>query len=352
MWSKPLLNTNIKKNRCLLPPALLHEEYPLSTKEIQTVIKSRNTISNILHDNDDRLVVIVGPCSIHDVKAAKEYANLLFQEAQKHKNELLIVMRVYFEKPRTTIGWKGLINDPHLDNSFNINKGLRMAYKLLLDITKLGLACSTEFLDTITPQYLSGLISWGAIGARTTECQLHRELASGISCPIGFKNGTNGNIDIAVDALRSARSAHTFLGFTESNQINIIESSGNNDVHLILRGGKQGPNYKKEYVDDASNILESHSLPKKVMIDCSHGNSNKNFKNQEKVVKDIASQIIEGNNNILGVMIESNLKEGNQPISSIPLKYGQSITDSCVGWNKTVEMLNNLAESIILKRKK
>ena len=343
-------NTRIKDKRTLVPSGVIHEEHPITKEATATVIAARKAVSNVLQNKDDRMVVVVGPCSVHDIKAAKEYAGLLLKEAKKHENELVVIMRVYFEKPRTTVGWKGLINDPDLDNSFKINKGLRMARQLLLDISDMGLPCATEFLDVISPQYISDLIAWGAIGARTTESQIHRELASGLSCPIGFKNGTKGSIGIAVDAVRAAKSKHHFLGVTKQGTTAIFETIGNADAHIILRGGNDGPNYEKEYVDQTASALKEHNLPHKVMIDCSHGNSSKDYKKQSLVIDDVCQQYRQGSNDILGVMIESNLKEGNQSIFVTPLEYGKSITDACVDWKETVEMLDKLAHAVKDKR--
>lgn len=343
-------NVRIKDKRTLVPSSVLHKEYPITKNSVKTVISARKAISNILKNRDERMIIVVGPCSVHDVKSAKEYARLLLQEAKKHISELVIIMRVYFEKPRTTIGWKGLINDPDLSNSFRINKGLRMARQLLLDISNMGLPCATEFLDVISPQYISDLVAWGAIGARTTESQTHRELASGLSCPIGFKNGTKGNIGIAIDAVRAAASKHHFLGVTKQGSTAIFETTGNKDTHIILRGGENGPNYFRKYVDETAKLLQEYNLPHKIMIDCSHGNSRKDHKKQSLVVDDICKQYNDSGKNILGVMIESNLREGNQSIFVTPLEYGKSITDACVGWKETVQMIDKLAY-IVKKRK-
>ena len=339
-------NTRISDKRTLVPSGVIHEEHSITKTASATVISARKVISNILHNKDDRLVVVVGPCSVHDVKAAKEYADLLLEEAKKHANELVVVMRVYFEKPRTTVGWKGLINDPDLDNSFKINKGLRLARQLLLDISDKGLPCATEFLDVISPQYISDLISWGAIGARTTESQVHRELASGLSCPIGFKNATNGAVGIAVDAVKASKSKHHFLGVTKQGTTAIFETSGNSDAHIILRGGSDGPNYTREHVASTAESLNKNELPYKVMVDCSHGNSNKDYKRQSIVIDDVCQQICSGAKDLLGVMIESNLKAGNQSIFVTPLEYGKSITDACVDWEETRVMLEKLAQSV------
>ena len=293
---------------------------------------------------------VVGPCSVHDVKATKEYSVLLLKAAKKYVAELIIIMRVYFEKPRTTVGWKGLINDPDLDNSFKINKGLRIARQLLLDISHMGLPCATEFLDVISSQYILDLTAWGSIGARTTESQIHRELVSGLSCPVGFKNGIEGSISIAVNAVRAAKSKHHFLGVTKHGTAAIFETTGNTEAHIILRGGNNGPNYTKEYIDRTAKTLKEHNLHHKVMIDCSHGNSGKDYKKQSLVIEYICEQVRNGNEDILGLMIESNLKEGNQSISLRPLEYGKSITDACIGWKETTKMLDKLGQAVKEKR--
>jgi len=324
----------------------LLDDQPISDASAETVHNARKEFSDILNKKDNRLAVVVGPCSIHDTKAAIEYANLLLEEKQKLKDELLIIMRVYFEKPRTTIGWKGLINDPDLDNSFNIDKGLSVSRQLLRDINDLGMPAGTEFLDVITPQYIADLISWGAIGARTTESQVHRELASGSSCPIGFKNATNGGIQVAADAIGSALNPHKFLSVTKEGKAAIFSSSGNKDCHVILRGGKD-PNYKKEYIDQTAEILRSNDLEDSIMVDMSHGNSSKQHKRQIDVCADVASQIISGESRITGVMIESNLEEGNQKADDLDnLIYGKSITDACIDWKDTKDCLHKLADSV------
>ena len=345
-------NTRITGLMEVSPPNEIITEIPISADSSQLVFKSRKEISDILHGRDDRLVVVVGPCSIHDPKSALEYAKRLKSLETKHSNQLKIVMRVYFEKPRTTIGWKGLINDPNLDNSYDVNLGLRKARKVLLDINNLGLPAGTEFLDMITPQYLADLISWGAIGARTTESQIHRELASGLSCPVGFKNSTNGSIQVAIDAIGSASNSHIFLSITKEGKSAIFNSSGNEDCHVILRGGSD-TNYESSFVESTSKELEAAKKSKNVMIDMSHGNSKKQFKRQLIVNKDISDQISSGEDRIFGVMIESNLEEGNQKIGPLEeIKYGQSITDACVGWNDTEIMINQLSTAIENKRKK
>lgn len=345
-------NTRITGLMEVSPPNEIITEIPISADSSELVFKSRKEISDILHGRDDRLVVVVGPCSIHDPESALEYAKRLKSLEAKHSNQLKIVMRVYFEKPRTTIGWKGLINDPNLDNSYDVNLGLRKARKVLLDINNLGLPAGTEFLDMITPQYLADLISWGAIGARTTESQIHRELASGLSCPVGFKNSTNGSIQVAIDAIGSASNSHIFLSITKEGKSAIFNSSGNEDCHVILRGGSD-TNYESSFVESTSKELEAAKKSKNVMIDMSHGNSKKQFKRQLIVNKDISDQISSGEDRIFGVMIESNLEEGNQKIGPLEeIKYGQSITDACVGWNDTEIMINQLSTAIENKRKK
>jgi 3-deoxy-7-phosphoheptulonate synthase len=336
--------------RALVPALVILEELPITRKVEKTVLQARDDISNVLHSKDDRLVVVVGPCSIHDTKAALEYAGKLAEQVEKHKNELVIIMRVYFEKPRTTVGWKGLINDPDLNSTFNINKGLRQARDLLLKINEMGLPCGTEYLDVISPQYLADLVSWGAIGARTTESQIHRELASGLSCPVGFKNGTNGGTQIAIDAIRSAQSSHHFLSMTKQGITAIFETSGNDDAHIILRGGQSGTNFHSEAVNEAAELLGKYDMPYKVMIDCSHGNSLKDYKRQPLVCESVAQQVISGSDNILGIMVESHLVEGNQSISDRPLVYGKSITDACVSWESTLEMFDMLSNAVKQKR--
>ncbi|KAH8920521.1 3-deoxy-7-phosphoheptulonate synthase [Atractiella rhizophila] len=351
-------DTRIKGYRPLLPPQILMEEYPANINAIQTVAKGRKGVEDILNGNDDRLFVVVGPCSVHDVKAALEYAEKLRQYATEARGDLHILMRVYFEKPRTTVGWKGLINDPHLDGSFNINTGLRLARALLLEIVSSGLPTACEFLDVISPQYTADLVSWGAIGARTTESQVHRELASALSAPVGFKNGTDGSVSIAIDAIRAASSEHVFLSVTKQGLSAIFETTGNPSTHIILRGSNSGPNYEKEFVKKVAGELEKAQLTPKIMIDCSHGNSKKDYRNQSIVAEDIMKQLSDPDGsgtakNIVGVMIESNLNEGKQ---SIPqegpegLKYGVSVTDSCLSWAKTVEVLEMLRQGVKARR--
>ena len=324
----------------------LISEQPISEKSSETVFNARKEFSDVLYKKDERLAVVVGPCSIHDPSAAKEYAELLLNEKNNLKDNLLIIMRVYFEKPRTIVGWKGLINDPDLDNSFNIDKGLSIARQLLRDINDMGMPAGTEFLDVITPQYIADLISWGAIGARTTESQVHRELASGSSCPIGFKNATNGGIQVAADAIGSALHPHKFLSVTKEGKAAIFSSSGNKDCHVILRGGKE-PNYTEEFINSTSEILQSNGLEESIMVDMSHGNSSKQHKKQIDVCKNIADQISAGEDRITGVMIESNLVEGNQKADDLGnLVYGKSITDACINWQDTVDCLHRLAEAV------
>ena len=324
----------------LLPPIAHLYELPISEQASELVAQTRQQIADILHGKDNRLLVIIGPCSIHDPKAALEYAQRLLPLRQKYEKELLIVMRAYFEKPRTTVGWKGLINDPHLNGTHDINFGLRQARKLLLELNNLGMPASTEFLDMITPQYYADLISWGAIGARTTESQIHRELASGLSCPVGFKNGTDGNLKIAIDALGAASHPHHFLSVTKAGHSAIVHTAGNPDCHVILRGGNGEPNYSSEHVKAAAEQLTQAGLPTKLMVDCSHANSRKDFKRQMEVAQDIATQIQNGEQNIIGVMVESHLVEGRQ---NDPIVYGQSITDACIGWDDTEKLLDLLA---------
>lgn len=337
----------IKSIEVVDPPAALEKELPETESASSTVFHARQQISAILHGKDPRLLVVVGPCSIHDTKAAREYAQLLKNATDELSQELLIVMRVYFEKPRTTVGWKGLLNDPHLDQSFNINDGLRLARHLLVDLAEMGVPAGTEFLDTFTPQYVVGLVSWGAIGARTTESQVHRQLVSGLSCPVGFKNGTSGNVQMAIDAVFSAAQPHTFLGHTKQGRSAIFVTSGNADCHVILRGGRNTVNYTAESVEKVHQQLEAAGLPSRVMIDCSHANSNKDYTRQGLVCRDVAQQVTNGANHILGVMLESNLVAGAQKlVPRRPLVYGQSITDACIGWDETLSLLRELAAAV------
>lgn len=344
----------IKEINELLPPVALLEKFPATENAANTVAHARKAIHQILKGHDDRLLVVIGPCSIHDPAAAKEYAERLLALREELKGELEIVMRVYFEKPRTTVGWKGLINDPHMDNSFRINDGLRIARKLLLDINDSGLPAAGEFLDMITPQYLADLMSWGAIGARTTESQVHRELASGISAPIGFKNGTDGNIRIATDAIQSASRGHHFLSVHKNGQVAIVNTKGNKDCHVILRGGKT-PNYDAASVAAACKDLEAAKLPATLMVDCSHANSSKQHEKQLDVARDVAAQVAGGSRSVFGLMIESHLTAGAQkftPGKDDPsaLEYGKSITDACLGWDASLQALAELSDAVTARR--
>src|SRR5213596_468484 len=340
----------IESFRPLLPPLILLEEQPLSDRGSQTVTRARQEIARILRGEDERLVVIVGPCSIHDPAAAVEYARRLEKLAQEHARDLCIVMRVYFERPRTTVGWKGLINDPHLDGSFAINEGLRRARRLLLDLAELGLPAGCEFLDPISPQFTSDLVSWGAIGARTTESQVHRELASGLSMPVGFKNGTDGSVQVAIDAVRAAREPHSFMGVTEQGLAAIVETRGNPSAHVVLRGGTPGPNHDAANVRRTLEALTATSLPAHLVIDLSHGNSGRDHERQPTVAREVAAQIAAGERGIVGVMAESFIVEGRQDAEAEPLVYGQSITDACIGWDSTVVVLRELAEAVRARR--
>lgn len=334
--------------RPLISPAVLAYYLPLTETASEVVAAARTQADAILRGLDDRLLVVVGPCSIHDPEAAIEYAHLLKAEAERLKDDLFVIMRVYFEKPRTTVGWKGLINDPTLDDSFDINHGLRVARKLLLDLANMGVPAGTEFLDTISPQYIADLIAWGAIGARTTESQIHRELASGLSMPVGFKNGTGGSIQLALDAIRSASRPHHFLSVTKQGVSAIVSTSGNDSCHLILRGGKSGTNYEKDAIGNACAMLREQGLPESVMVDCSHGNSMKDYRNQPLVANALCKQIAEGSKAVTSVMIESNLVEGNQSLTAdrSALTRGKSITDACIGWDDTVTVLDDFAAAV------
>ena len=340
-----LENINISDHEVLITPDSLKSDMPVSAAITEQINESREIVRNIISKKDKRLLVVVGPCSIHDPNAAIDYAHRLKKLSLLLDKRLYIVMRSYFEKPRSTVGWKGLINDPYLDDSFKISEGLKIARKLLLEISEIGLPLATEALDPITPQYLQDLISWSAIGARTTESQTHREMASGLSCAIGFKNGTDGSLEVAINAMQSAVAPHRFLGINPSGQVSIIHTRGNPDVHVVLRGGSNGPNYEKEAVLKSEQQLQGKGLDPSIMIDCSHANSNKDHKNQSKVLDNISKQIREGNKSITGVMIESNIGPGNQSISD-KLEYGISITDACVDWDETERMLTKLAETL------
>ena len=334
----------------VVTPAELIEELPLSDRTSEHIYATRQAIHRILAGEDHRLLVVAGPCSIHDPAAACEYASRLLEPRRSLSDRLLVVMRVYFEKPRTTVGWKGLINDPDLDGRFNIDKGLRVARRLLLDLNDSGMPAGVEFLDLITPQYVADLISWGAIGARTTESQVHREMASGLSCPVGFKNGTGGSIKLAVDAVGAARHPHVFLSLTKNAHSAIFKTSGNEDAHIILRGGKS-PNYESEHVRAAAALLEAAGHPPRLMVDFSHANSAKRPERQRDVCRDVARQIASGENAVMGVMIESHLVAGRQDVvEGRPLTYGQSITDGCIGWEDTVEILEELADAVAARR--
>jgi len=331
-------------------PEQVHDEYPMSEVAARTTHDTRIAIHDILQGEDDRVLAIVGPCSIHNPDAALEYAQHIKRMREELGEELLIVMRVYFEKPRTTVGWKGLINDPNLDDSFEINKGIRLARKLLLDLNEMGVPAGTEFLDLITPQYVADLVSWGAIGARTTESQGHRELSSGLSCPVGFKNGTNGGFQIAVDAIQAARHPHVFISLTKQGKSAIFSTAGNDDCHIILRGGKE-PNYDAASIAKASAELEAAGLPTHLMVDCSHANSRKQFRRQIEVGEDLAGQIAAGNRSITGVMIESHLNEGRQDVvAGEKPAFGISVTDACLGWDDTESLLHTLAEAVRKRR--
>eukprot|EP01066_Platyproteum_vivax_P011781 Platyproteum_vivax@DN5339_c0_g1_i2.p1 len=351
-------NRRIASIKGLLYPQLLLEEVPCGEVAKSTILKTRQCVENVVRGVDDRLLVVVGPCSIHDVKAAMEYATRLQVEAKRLEADLVVCMRVYFEKPRTIVGWKGLINDPHLNETFDINTGLRQSRRLLADINELGVACATEFLDTMIPQYIADLISWAAIGARTAESQLHRELASGLSMPVGFKNSTAGDIKIAVEACKSSMHPHCFLSIAKQGIPGIVLSTGNRDAHLVLRGGTSGTNFDKKQVEEAVALATKLGVVPTVMIDCSHGNSQKDFRNQKKVAASVAEQITLGTKFICGVMIESHLMEGAQSVSNLShktpplqqLQYGVSITDACVGWLETVDILNTLAQAVKSRR--
>jgi len=340
----------IREIKELAPPSHLLREFPASDRASETVFGSRSAIHEILNLEDDRLLVVVGPCSIHDVAAAREYATKLAAERARLAPSLELVMRVYFEKPRTSVGWKGLINDPDLDGSFQINKGLRTARELLLDINEMGLPAGTEFLDMITPQYVADLVAWGAIGARTTESQVHRELASGLSCPVGFKNGTDGNVRVACDAINAASRPHHFLSVTKGGHSAIVATGGNEDCHVILRGGS-APNYNRESIDSACATATAVGVECRLMVDASHGNSSKDFRRQTDVIADVAKQVAGGERRIFGVMIESHLTEGRQELGDgTNLAYGQSVTDACLGWDDTVVLLDELAAAVERRR--
>jgi len=345
-------DVRINKIKELLPPIALLERFPSSEQATKSVFAGRNAISKIFNNQDDRLLVVIGPCSIHDPEAALEYGQRLVKLREKYQDTLEIVMRVYFEKPRTTVGWKGLINDPYMDNSFKLNDGLRIGRKLLLDLNNLGLPTAGEFLDMITPQYMADFMCWGAIGARTTESQVHRELASGLSCPVGFKNGTDGTIKVAIDAIGAASASHHFLSVTKYGHSAIVETTGNEDCHIILRGGKT-TNYDAESVKSVAEQLSQSKLNTHIMIDFSHANSSKKFENQMLVCRDVCQQMADGNHDIFGVMVESHLVEGRQDlIEGKAPTYGQSITDACIGWQDTETLLAELDQAVVQRREK
>ncbi len=335
----------------LIPPAILFEELPITEPVSMLVARTRQEIAGLLHGRDDRLLVVVGPCSLHDPEAGLEYARRLAAVADSLRRELVVVMRVYFEKPRTIVGWKGLINDPHLDGSFAINEGLRLARRFLREVNLLGLPAATEFLDPITPQFLADLVSWGAIGARTSESQVHRELASGLSMPVGFKNGTDGSVQVAIDAVRSAAHPHQFLSVTKQGVAAIVVTRGNPDCHVILRGGTTGPNCSVDRVATAAGTLDRTGLPARLMVDCSHANSGKDHRRQPAVVHDVACQVAAASTAIFGVMLESFLVAGRQDVRpGVPLIFGQSITDACMDWETTQPLLEELAQSVRTRR--
>lgn len=342
-----LHNVNIEHEKVLLTPKALKAEFPLPENLRQQIENSRKTISDIIHRRDPRQLIVIGPCSIHDPAAAIEYGKKLKQLAEKVSDKLYIVMRVYFEKPRTTVGWKGLINDPNLNGTFDVEKGLRVARKLCLELAELGLPLATEALDPISPQYLADLFSWSAIGARTTESQTHREMASGLSMAVGFKNGTDGNLGVAINAMQASAQGHSFIGINQQGQVTVLNTKGNPDGHVILRGGKE-PNFEAEFVAECEQALRKAGLPEAIMIDCSHGNSNKDYRRQPLVAENVLQQLLDGNHSIIGLMIESHLFEGNQS-SEQPfeqMKYGVSITDACISWETTESLLSNFAEKL------
>ncbi len=348
MSRSEIINVNVVSQTILKTPADLTEQVPLSEKAIQTVVQGREQVRNILDHKDKRLMVVVGPCSIHDVNAAKDYAERLKKLAKTVENELMIIMRVYFEKPRTTVGWKGLINDPHLDDSFKIEEGLQIGRQLLTDLAELGLPTATEALDPISPQYLQDLVTWSAIGARTTESQTHREMSSGLSCPVGFKNGTDGGLEVAINALLSVSNPHRFLGINNEGQVSIIHTQGNQYGHIVLRGGNNKPNYDSVNVALCEQALQKKQLTPNIMIDCSHANSNKDPSLQPLIIENVTNQILEGNKSIVGIMIESNIHAGNQKIPEdlSQLKYGVSVTDGCIDWETTEAALLSMSDKL------
>jgi len=348
---RPTDDLRIEQIRPLIPPAILMENLPLSEKASTTVAEGREAVARVLRQQDDRLVVVVGPCSIHDVEAAREYARGLHALAAELQDALVVVMRVYFEKPRTTVGWKGLINDPRLDGSFAINEGLERARRLLLELATLGLPAGTEFLDLLSPQFIADLVAWGAIGARTTESQSHRQLASGLSCPVGFKNGTEGSVRVAADAILAARAPHAFMGMTKMGVAAVFETRGNDDCHVILRGGKE-PNHDEAGVAASCAVLEAAGLRPQVMVDVSHGNSGKQAERQIEIAAALGERIAAGETRIFGLMIESHLEAGRQDLRpGVPLRRGVSITDACIGWEQTEPLLRGLAGAVRVRRR-
>ena len=343
---RPTHDIHVRDVVPLTSPVDLKQQLPMTERANQTVVSGRESICRILHGEDHRLLVVVGPCSIHDVKAARQYAQQLAEVSRRVEDRLLLLMRVYFEKPRTTVGWKGLINDPHLDGSFDVAAGLVMARELLLEVAEMGLPAASEMLDPITPQYTADLVSWASIGARTTESQTHRQMASGLSMPVGYKNATDGNLQIAIDAMQSARHPHSFLGIDPQGRTCVVHTTGNPWGHLILRGGRSGPNYDAQSLKRAREILEKSGLSPNLIVDCSHANSEKDHHKQEVVLGDVLQQRVAGNPNIIGMMLESNLHEGNQPLTAdlAELRYGVSITDACTGWEKAVELIDHAYE--------
>ncbi|MCC7412693.1 MAG: 3-deoxy-7-phosphoheptulonate synthase [Gammaproteobacteria bacterium] len=349
----PTDDLRIVETKELISPAALVRDVPLSERAARTVFYARQAIQKVLRGEDDRLIVVAGPCSIHDVELARDFAARLKELMLEVADSLLVIMRVYFEKPRTTVGWKGLINDPGLDGSFRINDGLHIARRLLVDLNEMGVACAHEFLDPISPQYIADLVAWGAIGARTTESQVHRELASGLSCPIGFKNATDGGVQIAVDAINAASHPHHFLGVTKSGRTAILATAGNPDCHLILRGGDRGPNFDAASVEEASRRMLKAALEPRIIIDCSHANSGKNHERQPGVARDVAARIGAGDRRIHGVMLEANILPGRQDLKpGVPIDYGISITDACMGWDTSAQIIGELARAAAARRQR
>lgn len=345
--SQAIENINLVSLEVLITPSKLKESLPVSDKARETVLSSRQVVRDILDGKDHRIFVVVGPCSVHDIKAAKEYALKLKALAEEVSDTLYIIMRVYFEKPRTTVGWKGLINDPHLNDTFKIEEGLHIGRQLLIDVTEMGLPTSTEALDPISPQYMQDLITWSAIGARTTESQTHREMASGLSSSVGFKNGTDGGLEVALNAINSAKNPHRFLGMNNDGEVAVVHTTGNQYAHMVLRGGSKGPNYDSVHIKVTEDELEKNGIRPNIMVDCSHANSNKDHNLQPLVMENVANQILEGNESIIGLMVESNLEEGNQSASNLDeLQYGVSITDKCIDWETTEKSLREMRDKI------